>query len=218
MKDPNPETRRPANGAEIAAIVLVSVAFAAMLLASLIEDFSIYHWSILFFILSWVALLVIHEFGHALMARLLGWKVDLVSIGAGKLLSKRKILGATVEFRSIPLSGFVLPRPRNLSFPRLKSFFIYAAGPGIEWLLVLLILGTLGSETLFQLQPQLALIAAQSFCAAAVFGIFINLVPLPMTSDTGQTACTDGLGMILCWTRPAEYYAKLTQDESGISQ
>jgi len=140
------------------------------------------------------------------MARAVGWRVELISLGFGQVRKKTRILDMNVEIRTIPLSGFVRPRPLDFIAPQLKNFLIYAAGPGIEILLVLIIALLIGPSTLLQHSDSLLMIAIQSFCIAALFGAFFNLLPLPHRNDDGSRSWSDGLGMILCWTLPQSYY------------
>lgn len=181
--------------------------FIGLFTAEIARDFRIAKLSLPFFLISWALLLIIHEFGHALMARAVGWRVDLISLGFGKIRRKLRILNMSVEIRTFPLSGFVRPRPLDLISPQLKNFLIYAAGPGIEILLVLIIAILLGPSTLLHRSDSILLIATQSFCLAALFGAFFNLLPLPHRNDDGSQSLSDGLGMILCWTLPDSYYA-----------
>lgn len=133
--DPPPD-RPPGTPNEWGVLVILSFFFGLFLLLELAREFEVAKLSVPFFLIAWVFLLVLHEFGHALAARFLGWRVERISIGSGMVRYERSILGMPVEFRTLPLSGFVLPRPVDLTAPRLKQFLIYAAGPGIELLTV----------------------------------------------------------------------------------
>lgn len=191
---------------------LLGLFFGGMILVALFEDFSVYKLSLPIFVISWIILLVLHELGHALMARLLGWRVGKVCIGSGKLLTKRSILGISTEFRAIPLSGYIQHRVSDLNTPQMKSFLIYAAGPGIELLSVAGIWLIFGSETLLERRPSIGLITIQTFSVAALFGALFNLVPLPHQTDEGM-APSDGLGMIMAWRTPTERYAEWKENE-----
>jgi Zn-dependent protease len=208
--DPDPNTfRAPKTRAEKDVAWFFYLTFGVLLLLAILDDWQPEKFSIFFFLISWVLLLVIHEFGHALMARALGWEVDLIAIGFGGVRKRTRILGMPVQWRSIPIGGFVRPRPRDLHFPRLKDFLIYAAGPGIELLLVLALLLALGSETLLTRAGSLTVLAAQSFCVAALMGVFFTLVPLPYRNEDGSSSWSDGLGMLLCWRLPDEHFRSL---------
>jgi len=203
--DGRPPERGPETKNEWGILVIISFFFGLFLLAELAIDFTVAKLSVPFFLLSWVVLLAIHEFGHAIMARLLGWRVDLVAIGSGKVRSRFSVLGMPVELRTIPLSGFAVPRPTDLILPRLKQFLIYAAGPGIELFLAFAIALLIGFGEFFTRTTDVGLIAIQSFCAAAVVGATINLIPFPHRTENGN-AWSDGLGMILCWKLPDEAF------------
>ena len=202
-----PPDRPPRSASESAALVVVGLFFGGMILAALFKDYTIYKLSIPIFIVSWVILLVIHEFGHALMAKTVGWQVERVCLGAGKLLATRNILGMPTEFRAIPLSGYVRPRPKDLVLPQLKNCLIYAAGPGIELALVALLSILIGPDRMLSREPDLWLIAVQAFCVAAIFGAVINLIPLSHDTEHGKSP-SDGLGIILAWMIPDEQYAE----------
>ena len=206
-----PPERAPATKNEKAVMVLISLAFVAFLGIEFAGNYSPRKLSAPFFLLSWAVLLVIHEFGHALMARAVGWRVELISLGFGAIRSRHTILGMPVEFRTIPLSGYVLPRPGDLIAPRLKEFLVYAAGPGIELLAVAVIAIAVGPASLTALTDAVPMIAVQSFCVAALTGAILNLIPISFHTGEGRSA-SDGLGMILCWTRPDEEYASRLAD------
>lgn len=202
--DPAPE-KGPETPNEWGILVIVSFFFFLLLGLELFRDFSVYKLSVPFFLISWVVLLVVHEMGHALAARLLGWGVSLISIGAGRILTTKIVAGMPIEFRIIPLSGFVVPEVRDLIAPRLKQFVIFAAGPGIELLLVAVAAVIFGTDSLLQRTPHVGIIAVQSFCVAALTGAVMNLVPLPHSTSNG-TGWSDGLGMVMSWSIPDEVF------------
>jgi len=152
--------------------------------------------SILFFIISWFPLLVIHEAGHALMAAMLNWRVRRVVIGFGKSVKNFSIGRVPVEVRMIPLEGFTQIAPRNARLPRLKSFLIYSAGPAAEFVFLLLLAGLVGLDELLSRTHDIGIIAAQSIAIAILMGLFSNLVPHSTETQTGRSP-NDGLGMIL---------------------
>src|SRR2546423_460125 len=66
--------------------------------------------SIMFILLAIVALgllIIIHEGGHFLVARLCGMRVDRFSIGFGPALAKFQRGETTYQIGAIPLGGFV---------------------------------------------------------------------------------------------------------------
>jgi hypothetical protein len=120
-----------------------------------------------------------------------------------------------VEFRTLPLSGHVIPRPLDLRIPRLKHFLIFAAGPGIELLLVTLIALFMGSDHLLAPSGNADMIAVQTLCVAAVIGAGFNLIPFPHANGMGGVSWSDGLGMILCWRTSTETYRQWRDGEKS---
>jgi len=152
--------------------------------------------SILFFIIFWFPLLVIHETGHALMAAMLDWRVRRVVIGFGKSVKNFSVRQVPVELRMIPLEGFTQIAPRNARLPRLKSFLIYSAGPAAEFVFLLLLAVLIGLDELLSRTEHVGMIAAQAIAIAILMGLISNLVPHSTETQTGRSP-NDGLGMIL---------------------
>ncbi len=199
--------RGPETPNEWGVMVIIALTFAVLIGLELAKDFTVAKLSVPFFLISWVILLVVHEFGHALAAKFLGWQVDLVCIGTGKVRFRRRIFGMPVEFRSIPISGFAQPRPADLISPQLKQCVIYAAGPGIELLLVAVIAALVGPNAMLHRSQEVWIVALQSFCVAAVFGAGFNLIPFPHQTRNG-VAWSDGLGIIMSWKIPTSEFEK----------
>ena len=92
--------------------------------------------------------------------------------------------------------------PSSLESPRLKNAFIYAAGPGIELLLVGLIIAILGWDTDTSAPESYGVAALQAICHAGLVGVFINLLPLSATPG----AMTDGMGIVQSPFLPRVYF------------
>ena len=179
-------------------LIVISVAFIFMMTMEVITNFEPRKLGALLFVLSWVPLLFIHEFGHALAAKLLGWRIQRIVIGFGKVLANTTLLDAPMEIRSIPLEGFVQIAPKNLILARFKHALIYFAGPGIELLIFAIIMQSLGGlESLFIITDDYIRIALQSFAFAALVGAVINLIPIGIITKDGSTP-NDGMGIIMC--------------------
>ena len=92
--------------------------------------------------------IVIHEFGHFIVALKLGFRVDAFSVGFGPILWKRKVKGVEYRLSAIPLGGYVSipdvdpegtkalegessggPRVR---IPAWKEILVAVAGPGMN--------------------------------------------------------------------------------------
>ncbi len=206
--------KTPASKAEITFLVVISVIFLFMMSMEIITNYEPRKLGALLFVVFWIPLLFIHEFGHAIMAKVLGWRVRRIVIGFGKVLSTTRLLGAPMEIRSIPLEGFVQIAPKNLKLARLKHALIYFAGPGIELLVFFTIMQMLGGlEALFTINNDYTRIALQSFAFAALAGAVINLIPIGIITKDGSTP-NDGLGIILClFTTPTDYELWIKEDQ-----
>lgn len=191
--------KEPSSKAEKIFAITLTLLFLFMMSMEMISNYEPRKLSMLFFVLFWVPLLFLHEFGHALMARLCGWEVKRTVIGLGGIFHKTTLFGAPMEIRMIPLEGFVNIAPLNLHCVRAKHALIYFAGPGIELLVFLTIMLFLGSDQIFAHHDNYYQIALQSLAFAALVGAVLNLVPLGIRTQDGTTP-NDGLGIIMSLT------------------
>ncbi|MGH9938741.1 MAG: RIP metalloprotease RseP [Blastocatellia bacterium] len=99
---------------------------------------------IIAFIIILCAMVVIHEFGHFIVAKMLGIAVETFSVGFGPRLFGFRIGDTDYRFSAIPLGGYVKFRGENmellqgksegsvdefLSQPKWKRFLVAVAGP-----------------------------------------------------------------------------------------
>jgi hypothetical protein len=183
---------RPTTRGENITLWLLGLAFCGTLAAGLVQQFVPQKLSVVFFIVLWGAMLVLHEAGHAVMARALGWRVGEMSIGFGPVLWRGHIGRTRVIWRLIPIEGYVLPAPASTRGARIRSALIYAAGPGAELLLLGLLIAWLGIDTVFNDSDKAALIALETLAIVIIWGAGFNLLPF----RTGGGA-SDGLGILL---------------------
>lgn len=186
----------------VAVWVMVGLFCGGFALELLVNDFTPAKLSAFFIPLLWMPLVALHEAGHAVAARLCGWRVKRVVIGFGPVVKSLRIASTPVHLCQVPLEGYVLPYPTHLRSPRLRSSFIYAAGPGVELMLVLAIYLALGHDSLLSRSTSVGLIAAQSLCIAALMGVTINLVP----HWTQKGGWSDGMGILMSWRLPDEHF------------
>jgi regulator of sigma E protease len=106
------------------------------------------------FVIILCAMIVIHEFGHFIVAKLLGIAVETFSVGFGKKLIGFKIGDTDYRLSAIPLGGYVKFRGENmemlqgksegsidefLAHPKWKRFLVAFAGPAFNIATALLI-------------------------------------------------------------------------------
>ncbi|CAA6812123.1 MAG: Unknown protein [uncultured Thiotrichaceae bacterium] len=199
--------KNPLKPFEVIIIAILSAAFLFMMTMEILTDFSPRKLSVLLFLVSWIPLLFIHEFGHAIMAKIAGWKIIRISIGFGPRLLNTHAFGVPMEIRVIPLEGFVQTSPTTLHWVRTKNALIYFAGPGIELLIFFSILAVLGSEQMFTVTDNYLDIAIKSFAFAALAGAIINLIPIGIRTEDGTTP-NDGLGILQCLFADSQSYAE----------
>lgn len=186
-----PAGRRPMSRNEARISAIVGIAFAVMILAAVFEEYSASRMSVLFVVLFWVPMLILHELGHAFAAWILGWRVREIVIGFGRDLWQWRYGETRVRIKLAPVEGYVLPMPKSSHHIRIKSMLIYAAGPGAELLLLAIMLLVLGADYVFGASDDLAQIATQSLAIAILLGAGFNLLPF----STGG-GVSDGLGIL----------------------
>lgn len=186
-----PAGRRPLTASESRIAAIAGTLFAVMILVAVFEEFSAARLGLIFIILFWAPLLVLHELGHALAARQLGWRVREIVIGFGRELWRWQCGTTLLRIKLLPLEGYVVPAPSDARQLRLKSALIYAAGPGAELLLLLLLLAAFGWDSVFGNATSAGQVALQSLAIAILLGAGFNL--LPFRSDGGVS---DGLGIL----------------------
>ncbi|MGI9222152.1 MAG: site-2 protease family protein [Woeseiaceae bacterium] len=170
---------------------VIGIAFAVMILVAVFEEYSASRLSVILVLLWWVPMLILHELGHALAAKMLGWRVQEIVIGFGREIWQWQIGETCVRVKLAPVEGYVLPQPTSANRLRLKSTLIYAAGPGIELLLLAVMLLVLGNDYVFGGSNELGQVVAQSLAIAILLGAGFNL--LPFSTDGGVS---DGLGIL----------------------
>ena len=188
----DPAPKRPLSSGERLTVAVLLSAFAGLIVADLLSGYSPVKWSVLFVLVAWIPLLAVHELGHALAARSVGWTVHRVVLGMGKTFLRFRVGKTRVALKRIPLEGFVVPVPTDLRWARLKNAWIYAAGPGMEILVLLGCVLLAGYPDILQRSLALPMIAYQSVCVAVCLGLVFNLIPHRAADGTAN----DGLGMI----------------------
>lgn len=165
----------------------------------------------LFILLFWLPLLVTHEAGHAVAARLLGWHVGRIVLGFGRTWHTFLLGPIRVELRTVPITGFVNCVPTHLRQPRLRNALVYFAGPGADLLVAAAVLLLAGPDRLFARSTDPGVIALQALAVAALAQAILNLIPFS-TGTAGHETPNDGLGILLSARLPDSHFARQIDD------
>src|SRR5688572_16153726 len=101
LSDNDPAPRLPTSRGERLWLALFGAGFLGLIAADLAQGFSVRRLSVLFVLVAWVPLLALHELGHALGARAVGWHVTEVVIGFGRELLRFRIGATRVRIRAV---------------------------------------------------------------------------------------------------------------------
>jgi hypothetical protein len=189
--DPDNESKAESGGDKLMLYGFV-VLFGGLMLAEILNGFAIRKLGFAFLLIAYIGLTVLHEYGHAWMARAFGWRVYEIVIGFGPTVKTWRSGTARVELKAYPLGGHMVPVPPDDQPRRFAQFWIYFAGPGIELALVGVLIAIIGWDRLLTYSDSVGILAAQATCVAALWGAITNLFPM----STADGAVTDGLGML----------------------
>ena len=150
-----------------------------------------------------IPLIILHELAHAIVSRLLGFRVYGIHLGAGKVIFSTRFLGLRWYLRPIPLGGATLVAGPEVPFYRGRKFLIHMAGPGVHALLALLlviVLPEMQADSLAYLIIQLSL-------WSNIFLLVVNLFPRKIATSVG-IAGTDGWAMLHIFRKKPEELRK----------
>jgi len=100
-------------------------------------------------------LILIHELGHLLAAKLCGVSIPEFSIGFGKILAMKELGGTKYCVRWLLLGGYVKTESGFQDRPPLTRIMVAIAGPASNLLFALIIFVTVSNIGLPQLTPQI---------------------------------------------------------------
>lgn len=148
--------------------------------------------NVFFFQLFLVLSIVLHELGHAWMARLVGMRVFKIYIGSGKTLFTFRLLGFESEFRPLPTGGLVVAAHRKLKHLRANQFAFILAGPAINILFAAAVWTFLSPGALWSIHPlDHGFQPGLAFFYANVVVLLENLWPRDVATMFGRLP-TDG--------------------------
>ncbi|WP_020393612.1 site-2 protease family protein [Thiolinea disciformis] len=189
--------QQPKSRSEIITLLSFMGIFLLLMALDIFNNYTPTKLAALFFILWWMPLVFVHEYGHALMARGFGWDIQRTVIGFGRVIYEGRLFNAPLELRLFPIEGFVQFEPRaNQASGSWRQALIYFAGPGIELLVFFILLAIMGVDNFFFIEDNYSKLALQVLGFAALAGAVINLIPIGVTTKEGEVP-NDGLGILL---------------------
>lgn len=190
----------------------LSTVFLGLILLEIFTNYEPRKLAALFFILWWLPLVLVHEFGHAVVANALGWQVERTVIGFGRVMYQGQLFRAPLELRLFPVEGFVQFNPVYGSGMRYKHALTYFAGPGIELLVAFSVIVLMGWDNFFIIEDNYWKLAFQALAYAALAGAIINLIPMGVVTRDGE-APNDGMGILVSlFSNEKEYKKSLTTE------
>jgi membrane-associated protease RseP (regulator of RpoE activity) len=190
-KDSGPSTR----GERTFYVIFLALVLLGFSL-DLATDFEPKKMGAIVFIVAWIPLTVLHEFGHAVIARLVGWEVKEFVIRYGRIIKEFRYNETKVELRMVPIGGYILPHFTGTNWSRWKSALVYFAGPGIELVVFFAIYSVIGFDKFFKPGLGYLELVLQGIGLSAMMGAVLNLIPLSALTEKGETP-NDGLGILL---------------------
>lgn len=135
-------------------------------------------------------LIVLHELGHLLTARLLGLKSTLITIGVGKKLWSGRLLGIPLRIHAWPIAGLTYLGSHSLAWLRLRLWVTTVMGPATHLVLIALPLSLLESAPRPIMSGYVVIWVLYN-----VFFLVINVIPY--RSRRLGSGRTDGLALLM---------------------
>ena len=122
------------------------------------------------FIITISLVVIVHEFGHFIVAKIFNVSIEKFSVGFGKVLYKKQFGLTEFSLRLIPLGGFVKfyeeSKIKDLNLFKdislLKRSLIVLAGPLINFIFAFLLLLFLNQGEQFKILPQITAVNSYS--------------------------------------------------------
>jgi len=142
-----------------------------------------FFFNLVFMLVCQWAVILPHELGHALTARLGGLRVYRIVSGYGPLLWTASLLGGMLQVHAYPFGGFtVMTDSRERGF-RFRKFMAVSGGPLVNLLFIAVALPWLGDPLAFKGFTQ-AWQPLQCFVAANALILMWNLLPRRVVATT----------------------------------
>jgi tetratricopeptide (TPR) repeat protein len=157
-----------------------------------------------------VPLIFLHEFGHAMVGRMVGLRVFWISIGSGLQIFEKQILGTSLRINLLPFTGMTILAARTPRLLRLRLWAATFAGPATHFAVLVLCYFAVGNLSFQHLLSADILSAPSPFVTFMYANAFLFLLSLFPATGSGM-ARADGYRLIriLFWKEKeiAEYLA-----------
>jgi tetratricopeptide (TPR) repeat protein len=178
--------------------------------------------------LFYVALVLPHELGHALFARLAGLELFEISIGYGPVVWSRRWRGVLFAVRGSGLGGFMRAAGRQNTHARMRHALLAIGGPAVNFALLL---ASLPIAAIVAAGDNASLVgaAANGFFWSNVWALAVTLIPHRYEDEAGGEVWNDGMifyrairadaaAQRLWRERYYRFAADRARDESGAAQ
>ena len=175
-----------------------SAKFIATVIGVFIVQFGIYF------------IILIHELGHATAGWLLGYRMEKIQVGTGRVLWRNEAGdGIRFEWRLNPGAGLVVGWPQYAFASRYRKWLFVAAGPIASIALVLVLLKYVWVADFAARAHHLPGLVMDTLCYWGIVVAIGNLIPHLLVID-GVQYRSDGYHLLTIPRR-----AKKTEDEAG---
>jgi hypothetical protein len=154
--------------------------------------------NLLTFLIWFPIIILIHEFGHAITAHFLGFKVYTIEIGYGRQIFELRLKHLILRVNLFPLIGLTTAIHQSNSMLRFRFWLFTLAGP----LTHILLIGTcyfIWKDDFFDKHLFGNVfnnyVPLQMFIYANIWFLFVNLLPAAMTGS-GGIYHTDGYNLL----------------------
>ncbi|HEV8321944.1 MAG TPA: site-2 protease family protein [Myxococcota bacterium] len=122
--------RKPASWRWLAWVGMFAVLSALAGLAGQANGWAAFN--VALFVVLWALMVVAHELGHAVAARLTGFDVHWISIGTGPRVASFHVAGVRVDLFAVPFSGACFSTTSERADLRRRDQIVSAAGPFVN--------------------------------------------------------------------------------------
>lgn len=151
---------------------------------------------------------IIHEFGHVLAGRSVGFRIFAVEIGWGRVVAEFFLWKMRMRFRSILFGGFVRGVPKEIRHYRLRESIFIMGGPLANALLIWLGFELLWIDEVFESGLFQGFIPVRMLMLSNAVMLIYSLFPHEMNTQHGKSG-NDMLLLWRTWRQPETQFREL---------